>query len=263
MNAQKSLLLILCLLGAAQAGAQTQAQTQAPAGAPTLSATEIVRRVEENRRGKSVYSEMKMTLVRPTWTRQIETKSWEKGGEYALTLIVSPAKEKGQAFLKRGKDLWNWQPSIQRMIKMSSSMMGQSWMGSDFTNDDLIKESSLVNDYTHHVEKKEKVREAECYQVVLTPKEKAAVVWGKVVAWVSVADFIEMKVAFYDEDNTLVSTLNAYDIKTYGSRRLASRLEVVPADKPNQKTVLQVEKYDFDMAMEDSFFSQQNMQRVK
>jgi len=240
------------------------AQTGAPAaGTQTLSATEIVRRSEENRRGENVYTETRMTLVRPTWTREIGLKTWEKGEKYTLTLITSPAREKGQAFLKRGKDLWNWQPSIERMIKMSSSMMGQSWMGSDFTNDDFIRESSSVNDYTHHLEKEEKVREVECYKVVLTPKEKAAVVWGKVVMWISTADFIALKMAFYDEDNKLVNTLNAYDVKTYGRRRLPSRLEVVPADKPNQKTVMVVEKHDFDTPLEDSFFSQQNMQRVK
>ena len=260
------------MLMAAQAGAQagTQAGAQAGAQAGTqagaaqpLSATDIVKRADENRRGKNASSETKMLLVRPTWTREIGIKSWEKGGEYSLTLIVSPAREKGQAFLKRGKDLWNWQPSIGRMIKMSSSLMGQSWMGSDFTNDDLMKESSAVNDYTHSLEKTEKVGEVECYKVVSTPKEKAAVVWGKVVAWISTADFVEMKTEFYDEDNKLVNTMHGYDIKAYGTRRLPSRMEVVPAAKPNQKTILLIEKYDFDTAMEESFFSQQNMQKVK
>ena len=244
-------MLLVCLWGAGVAGAQS------------LSATDIVKRADENRRGKNSSSEMKMTLVRPTWTREIGLKGWEKGSEYSLMLITSPAREKGQAFLKRGKDLWNWQPGIGRMIKMSSSMMGQSWMGSDLTNDDLIRESSAVNDYTHHLEKTEKVGEVECYKVVSTPKEKAAVVWGRVVAWISTADFIEMKVEYYDEDNKLVNTMNAYDIKPYGSRRLPSRMEVQPAGKPNHKTILQVEKYDFDTVIEESFFSQQNMQKVK
>jgi len=237
--------------------------TAANAGAQTLSATEIVKRADENRRGKSSYSELKMTIVRPTWTREIGIQSWAKGTEYSLTLITAPAKEKGQAFLKRQKDLWNWQPTINRMIKMSSSVMGQSWMGSDFTNDDMVRESSVVNDYTHKLEKTEKVREFDCYKIILTPKENAAVVWGKVIAWISTTDFVEIMSEFYDEDGKLVNTMNAYDIKTYGKRRLASRMEIVPADKPNQKTVMTVEKYDFDIAIEDSFFSQQNMQKVR
>ena len=251
MKTVKHFLLFFYLLLATKAGAQT------------LSATEIVKRADDNSRGKSSYSELTMTIVRPTWTREIGIKSWAKGTEYSLALITSPARDRGQAFLKRGKDLWNWQPSISRMIKMSSSVMGQSWMGSDFTNDDMVRESSVVNDYTHRLETTEKVREFDCYKLILTPKESAAVVWGKVVMWISVTDFVEIKTEFYDEDNDLVNTINSYDIKTYGSRRLPSRMEVVPADKPNQKTVMTIEKYDFDIAIEDSFFSQQNMQRVK
>jgi hypothetical protein len=247
----KYLLFVFCLLGAINAEAQT------------LSATEIVKRADDNRRGKSSYSEIKMTIVRPTWTREIGIKSWSRGTEYSLALITSPAKEKGQSFLKRGKDLWNWQPGIGRMIKMSSSVMGQSWMGSDFTNDDIVRESSTVNDYTHRLETTEKVREFDCYKVILTPKEDAAVVWGKVISWISTTNFVEIKTEFYDEDSELVNTFNSYDIKTYGNRKLASRMEVIPASKPNQKTVMLVEKYDFDIAVEDSFFSQQNMQRVR
>ena len=234
-----------------------------PLLAQTLTATEIIKRTDDNRRGKSSYSEMKMTIVRPTWTREIGFKAWAKGTDFSLTLITSPAKEKGQTFLKRQKDLWNWQPGINRLIKMSSSLMGQSWMGSDFTNDDIVRESSTVNDYTHHLETTEKVREFDCYKLILTPKENAAIVWGKVIMWVSMTDFVEIKTEFYDEDQTLVNTFNGYDIQTFGNRKLASRLEIVPADKPNQKTEMAIEKFDFDIAVEDSFFSQQNMQKVK
>jgi hypothetical protein len=267
MKILKYLLLGFCLLGAAKTGAQT------------LSALEIVKRADDNRRGNSSYSEITMTIVRPTWTRDIGIKSWSKGTEYSLTLITAPARDKGQAFLKRGKDLWNWQPSINRMIKMSSSVMGQSWMGSDFTNDDMVRESSVVNDYTHQLETTEKVGEEDCYKVILTPKADAAIVWGKVITWISTTDFVEMKSEFYDEDNQLVNTMNAYDVKTYsstslvaersrsttnhGTRKLASRLEIIPADKPNQKTRMVIEKFDFDIPIEESFFSQQNMQRVK
>jgi outer membrane lipoprotein-sorting protein len=230
--------------------------------AQTPGAAEIVERVDENSRGKNLYSEIKMTIVRPTWTREIGIKSWGKGKEYSLAVITSPAKEKGQAFLKRQKDLWNWVPSINRMIKMSSSIMGQSWMGSDFTNDDLMRESSIVIDYTHELNGSEKVREFDCYRLTLTPKEDAAVVWGKVVMWVDKKDFIEVKTEFYDEGGELINTFNGYDVAQFGSRRLASRLEIVPADKPNQKTVMTILKYDFDTPVEDSFFSQQNMKKV-
>ena len=253
MKLKYFLLFPACFFLQAISGLQAQA----------LSAMEIVKRADENRRGESSYSEIKMTIIRPAWTREISIKAWSKGDDYSLALITSPAKEKGQAFLKRKKDLWNWQPAIGRMIKMSSSVMGQAWMGSDFTNDDLMKESSNVNDYTHQSEKTEKVREFDCYKVILIPKEEAAVVLGKVILWISTTDFVEIKTEFYDEDNTLINTFNGYDIQTYGKRKLASRMEIVPADKPNQKTVMTVLKYDFDTVLNESFFSQQNMQKVK
>jgi hypothetical protein len=241
--------ITFCLLVTATVTAQT--------------ATEIVKRTDENRRGKSSYSEVTMTIVRPNWTREIGIKSWSLGTDYSLTLITAPARDAGQTFLKRGRDLWNWQPSINRMIKISSSVMGQSWMGSDFTNDDMIRESSIVNDYTHALAGRERVREFDCYKIILTPKEDAAVVWGKVITWISVADFVEIKTEFYDEDDELVNTFNAYDIKSFGNRRLATRVEVIPAERPNQKTVMTTTKFEFDINVDESFFSQQNMRRVR
>ncbi len=231
--------------------------------AQTLTATDIVKKAEEKRQGKTLYSEIKMTIVRPTWGREVGIKSWSKGDDYALVLITSPAKDKGQAFLKRGKDLWNWVPSIGRMIKMSSSVMGQSWMGSDFTNDDMVRQSSNVNDYTHQLAGNEKIREFDCYKIVLIPKENAAVVWGKVILWISKSDFIEIKTEFYDEENTLINTMNSFDIKNFGDRSLPSRMEIVPADKPKQKTVMTILKCEYDKPMNENFFSQQNMKSVK
>jgi outer membrane lipoprotein-sorting protein len=233
------------------------------ANAQQLTATEIIKKADDNNRGKYSYSEITMTIVRPTWQREIGIKSWSRGDKYSLSVITSPAKEKGQAFLKRQKDLWNWVPSIDRMIKMSSSVMGQSWMGSDFTNDDLMRESSTVNDYTHRLDGSENIRETDCYKITLTPKEEAAVVWGKVVMWISKADFIDLKSEFYDEDGELINTINAFDVKQFGNRRLPSRMEIVPADKPDRKTVMNIVKYDFDTPIEENFFSQQNMKKAK
>lgn len=235
----------------------------ASAQAQPLSAAEIVKRADDNRRGKSSCSEIVMTVVRPTWRREIGVKSWAKGEQLGLTLITSPAKDKGQAFLKRGKDLWSWMPSIGRMIKMSSSVMGQSWMGSDFTNDDMVKQSSIVSDFDHTLSGEETVNGTLCYKVTLVPHEDAAVVWGKIALWVSKADFVEVKVENYDDEGALVNTMLGYDVKPFGKHKLASRMEMIPADKPNQKTVMTIIKYDFDAAIDDSFFSQQNMKKVK
>ena len=114
-------------------------------------AKEIVRHADEKVRGKSSRGELTMKIVRPTWTREMSLKMWSKGTEMALVLVTAPARDKGTASLKRKKEIWNWQPSIDRVIKLPPSMMMQSWMGSDFTNDDLVKESSIVTDYNQKI----------------------------------------------------------------------------------------------------------------
>ncbi|HMR42336.1 MAG TPA: outer membrane lipoprotein-sorting protein, partial [Saprospiraceae bacterium] len=101
-------------------------------------AREIVRKADEKAKGLTSQGEMKMTIVRPSWKREMTLKSWGKGDELALILVTAPSRDKGTAFLKRGNEIWNWQPSIDRTVKMPPSMMAQSWMGSDFTNDDLV-----------------------------------------------------------------------------------------------------------------------------
>lgn len=214
-------------------------------------------------RGKTSRGEMKMKIIRPTWSREITMKSWTKGETLALILITNPARDKGTAFLKRNKEIWNWQPSIDRVIKLPPSMMMQSWMGSDFTNDDLVKESSVIKDYTHRLIGTEKIADRECYKVELNPKEDAAVVWGKVICWIDKKDFIEMKVECFDEDGYLVNTLYGKQIKLLGGKMLASVLEVIPADEPGHKTIIEYLRLEFDQSIDDSFFSQQNMKRVK
>lgn len=142
-------------------------------------------------------------------------------------------------------------------------MMSQSWMGSDFTNNDLVKMNSLVEDYTHKILGEENVGGYDCYKIELMPKEDAAVVWGKIVMWIAKNEFYEMKAEFYDEDMKLVNTQTAGDIRQFGDRKLPARMEMVPADKPGNKTILQMENMQFNIDLPDSFFSQQNMQKVK
>ena len=227
-----------------------------------LNAKEIIQKADEKMRGKTSFGEMKMTIVRPTWSREVTMKSWSKGEELALILITAPARDKGAAFLKRHQEIWNWQPSIDRAIKLPPSMMMQSWMGSDFTNDDLVKESSVINDYAHKLIGSEKIGDRDCYKIELKPKEDAAVVWGKVLSWIDKKDFLQMKVEFYDEEGYLVNTMYGKQIKTLGGKLLTSVLEVVPADEPGNKTIVEYLRMEFDKPIDDAFFSLQNMKRV-
>lgn len=228
-------------------------------------ATEIVRKADQKMRGETSYVEMTMKIVRPDWTREMSLKSWSKGTELSLILVTAPARDKGTAYLKRQNDLWNWVPSIDRMIKIPPSMMMQSWMGSDFTNDDLVKESSIVEDYQHQIVGQDTLQGYACHKIEMTPKPDAAVVWGKVLIWISIEEYYQLKAEYYDEDGELVQTMHLYDIQQLGDRKIPTRLEMIPADadKEGQKTVLLYEDAEFNMDIDDSFFSQQNMKRVR
>lgn len=234
-----------------------------PLAMQAQNAYEIVKKAEDKARGEQAYGEMKMTIVRPTWSREITMKTWTKGEDYSLVVITSPARDKGTAFLKRKKEIWNWQPSIDRSIKLPPSMMMQSWMGSDFTNDDLVKQSSMVTDFTHKLIGREMVEARSCFKIEFTPKPDAAVVWGKIMMWIDEKDYLELKVEFYDEDGYLVNTMYGKNIKKIGGRTLPTLMELIPADKEGQKTIIEQLALDFNVKLDESYFSVQNLKRVK
>jgi outer membrane lipoprotein-sorting protein len=233
-----------------------------PAEAQDLTAKQIIIKADNLQRGENNKGEMSMTIIRPKWERTITMKTWSKGRDFSMTYITSPAKDKGQVFLKRKSEMWNWVPSINRMIKIPPSMMAQGWMGSDYSNDDILKESSIVVDYEHKIIGEEKVDNIVCYKLELIPKEDAAVVWGKVLKWISKDEFWQMKTEYYDEDNELIRTEVASEVKTFGDRDLPSKIEIIPADKPGQKTLIIILSSEFNIKLDDGFFSQQNMKRV-
>ena len=226
-------------------------------------ATDIIRKSDEKVRGASSQSEIKMTIVRPSWEREMEMKSWSMGDELAIILVTAPDRDKGIAFLKRDKELWNWQPSINRTIKMPPSMMMQSWMGSDFTNDDLVKESSIINDYAHTLQGEETIDGRVCHVIQLIPKEDAPVVWGKIISWIDKKDYIQMKSEMYDEDGYLVNTMYGKNIKELGCKILPSLLEVIPAEEEGHKTIVEYLKLEYDIPINKSFFSTKNLKRVR
>ncbi len=226
-------------------------------------ATEIVRKANNLVMGKTSQGINRMTVIRPDWKREVEMKIWSKGNDYYLILITAPAREKGQVFLKRKNEMWNWIPSINRMIKIPPSMMSQSWMGSDFTNDDLLKEASIVKDYTHKIIGNETIDEYNCYKIELTPKPQAAVVWGKIITWIAKDKYYQLKTEFYDETGELINTQLGKEIKKMGNRTLPAKMEMIPADKEGYKTVIELIDIKFDKNIPNRFFSIQNMKRVR
>ncbi len=229
-----------------------------------LTATDIVKKADEKIRGKTNISKMKMDIIRPSWKRSVSMKSWGRGLDYSMTYITAPAREKGQVFMKRKTEMWNWVPAIGRMIKIPSSMMSQGWMGSDYTNDDILKESSIVYDYNHKIIGEEKIDGFDTYKIEMTPKEDAAVIWGKIYKWITKdGEYIQVKTEYYDEDEELVKSDHAYDFKKMDGRLIPSRIEIIPEGEEGKKTVLYIEDIKFDVKLPESFFSQQQMKRIR
>ena len=229
----------------------------------TQTAIDIVKKADEKRRGLSAKAEMSISIVRPSWQRDMRVKTWSKENDYSLILITEPARDKGTVFLKREKEIWNWVPSIERNIKLPPSMMMQSWMGSDFTNDDLIKESSIINDYDHNLIGESTILDRACYQIELIPKPDAPVVWGKIYSWISKDDYLELKTEMYDEDGYLVNTVQFSEIKDLGGKLLPSVMEFIPEENPGHKTVIKYHHVDYNVSLSEKFFSIKNMKRVR
>jgi outer membrane lipoprotein-sorting protein len=229
-----------------------------------MTAAEIIKKAEDKFMGeKTSQGIMTIKIIRPAWQRNITAKSWSKGKNFSLTLITAPAREKGQSFLKRYNELWNWNPTISRMIKLPPSMMSQGWMGSDYSNDDILRETSILDDYNQKLLGEENAQGYACYKIELIPHEDAAVVWGKIITWISKDEFFQMKAEYYDEDGYLIRTMLSSDIKIFDDRKLPSIMEIIPEEEEGRKTVVILESLKFNDPIADSFFSQQNMKRVR
>jgi len=226
-------------------------------------AKEIVKKADELMRAKSSYSEITMNIVKPDWSREVSMKAWALEPDYSIIYITEPARDKGTVTLKRKTEVWNWLPSAQKVIKIPPSMMLQSWMGSDFTNDDLVKESSVIRDYTHKLIGEENIDGMDCYKIQLTPKADAGVVWGKVIAWIAKNTYLEPKVEYYDEDGFMVKQFIGSNLKKMDGRNIFTHWEMIPEDKPGNKTIMDYNKIQFNINTEESFYSEQNMKRIR
>lgn len=231
--------------------------------ASAQTSAEILKKSEDNLRGKSTIAEMKMTIERPKWTREMEMKVWAKGEDYSLIYIKSPKREAGTTFLKREKEIWNWVPNIERVVKMPPSMMMQSWMGSDFTNDDLVRSSSILDDYEHEVTGEAVIDDLETFEITLIPKPEAPVVWGKVKMWISKEDYIQLKVESYDEDEYLINSMEMSDIINVSGRKFPTKMIIIPEEEPENRTIIEYQDIEFDPEIDESIFTVQYMKRVR
>lgn len=231
--------------------------------AQELDLKSIVYKADNRLRGKSSVSTLKITTVRPKYTREMQLKSWTQNDDLSLMYISSPARDKGTTYLKRAKEIWYYLPSIERNIKMPPSMMNQSWMGTDLSNDDLVKKTSMANDFDHELIATEPIDGIDCYHISLIPHEDAEVIWGKIEIWVDKVHFNILKQQSFDEDLELVNTVEGSNVKEMGGEILPTMLVFYPADKPGQKTIMEYLTLKFNVKIPDYYFTTQFMTKVK
>ena len=232
-----------------------------PALAQEPAVRDILDRVETLLWGKTVHGDYEMTITTPRWQRTLALHAWMERPRRSFVRIVAPAKEKGIGSLRIGAEMWNYLPNVERTIKIPPSMMLQPWMGSDYTNDDLVKSSSIVDDYNSKVLREETVADARAYVLELIPKPDAAVVWGRILYWVRKADLMPLKEEFYDERGALVRTMSFSEVKPMGGRSIPTRWEIRPADKPGNSTTILVKSAVYDRPIDGEIFTQRNLQK--
>ncbi len=224
-------------------------------------ARELLDNTDDVYRGQSSIATVAMTVQTARWTRTMRMKSWSKGTEQSLILILSPAKEAGMATLKVEDNIWNYLPKVDRTMKVPASMMGGAWMGSHFTNDDLVKESRMADDYTFAITARPEDNEAGEYVVECTPHPDAPVVWGKVLVRVRGSDRLPTEITYWDEKGELARTMQFLDIREMGGRTVPTRMKLVPADKPEEYTEVVYEEISYDADVPDSTFTLQSLKQ--
>ena len=222
---------------------------------------DILDRVENLLWAKTLRGQYEMSIVTPRWQRTLAMRVWMDRPRRSFIRIEAPAKEAGIGSLRIGSEMWNYLPSVERTIKIPPSMMLQPWMGSDFTNDDLVKESSILDDYTQRVLGTPVVDGEVVYQVEAVPKPDAAVVWGRILYWVRKSDFMPLKQEFFNERGELVRVMSFSDVRNVGGRRLPTRWEMRPVAKPGNVTTVLLKDAVFNPPIDDEVFTQRNLQK--
>lgn len=228
-------------------------------GANVNNADEWLKYAEKEMRGDRSHAEMIMTIKTPNWTRTLEIESDVEGKNLALSTIKAPAKERGIRTLRIDNNMWNYFPKLKRKVAVSSSMLLASWMGSDFTNDDILKASSMSEDYTHAFTKDEKIGN-ETYKVIDNrAKSNSKVMWPKIVTYASKTDCLPRVYRYYDKEGKLKRTLEFSAIKTFDGHKVPTHWEMTPEDDKTKKTIIDYKSVKFNVKFKSNHFSQSNL----
>lgn len=248
---------IVCI---ASAGLASFAAFSARAAEAPPDAAEIVQRVDRLYRSETSRGKLEMSVVTENWERTLRMDFSSEGLEKTFIRITYPKKEEGIATLRIGNEMWNFFPKIDRVMKVPPSMMMASWMGSDFTNDDLVKESSMLRDYTYRLLEPVGADDG-LYRVELLPREDLPIVWGKIVLSVRREDFIPVREEYYDEKGTLMRVMEFRDVRSFGGREIPAVIELTPLSVEGRKTVIRYLDIAFDVGLPGDTFTLRNLQR--
>lgn len=221
----------------------------------------LLDRVDDLLRGGSSHGKMTLKVVSSRFTRELVLEQWSRGKDQFLVRILEPQKERGTATLRNGPDIWNYLPKVERVIKVPSSLMGGSWMGSHVTNDDLVKQSRLADDFAGRVVFEGKKDNRALLEVELVPRPDVPVVWGKMLVRIGLPEELPLSIDYFDEDLKLARTIAFAELKTLGGHVLPARMVVTPHDKPGESTELLYKDLEFDVSLPDSFFSLRTLQK--
>lgn len=222
-------------------------------------AQSIIKKLEDNLRGNDVYAKMEIIVKTKRHTRNMMIESWGKGKKKNFTKILAPSRDRGITFLNLDKQMWQYVPKIERIIKIPASMMLQSWMGTDITNDDMVKQSSLVDDYRVSILKKA----GPIVTLRLIPKRDAAVVWGKIISKVDTRTYTQVEDIFYDDDGIAVREIEYRGVKKYGTHYVTTTMSIIPFDpsKKGNRTTIKIRDIRFDQGISESYFGKSALRR--
>jgi outer membrane lipoprotein-sorting protein len=247
-------LVLLLAVGAVSSGPAARASGEDVA-------RRLLDKTDDLQRGNSSHGKMTMHVKTDRWDRTLTMEIWSKGRNLSLVRILSPASEAGMATLKVDKNVWNYLPKVDRTMKVPPSMMSASWMGSHFTNDDLVRDSRMADDYTFTLESEPATNAEGLYVIACIPKPEAPVVWGKVVVDIRGADEMPTDITYFDEKGGLARTMTFTDVHTVGKRSFPTHVALTVADKPGEVTEISYADMQFDLDLPESIFTLQGLKQ--
>jgi outer membrane lipoprotein-sorting protein len=225
-------------------------------------AAEVVSRIDRLYRAGSSFAVMEMEIVMPQWQRMLKMRAWSEGKEKTFIRILEPRKERGVGTLRIGNEMWNYLPKANRVMRIPPSMMMSSWMGSDFNNNDLVRELTFTEDYTFQYTEAGDPQEG-ALSIKAIPKEGRPIVWGHVLLEVDAESLQPLTQKYYDESGKLMRVMRYSDVKTFDDRRIPSVMELIPQNKEGYKTILRYLEAEFNLDVPPETFTRRNLRTFR